>query len=99
MSSQTDTSVADDCKISTWAIAENADNVLHSRIQSYLIAQTFLVTAYATLLTVTYSTEIVFLARYRYFGDGLGVRHFPRDAKEDAVDIGEVRFSDGTQAD
>jgi hypothetical protein len=63
MSSQTDTSVADDCKISTWAIAENADNVLHSRIQSYLIAQTFLVTAYATLLTVTYSTELVFLAR------------------------------------
>jgi hypothetical protein len=63
MSSQTDTSVADDCKISTWAIAENADNVLHSRIQSYLIAQTFLVTAYAILLTVTYSAEIVFLAR------------------------------------
>jgi len=28
-----------------------------------LIAQTFLVTAYATLLTVSYSNEIVFLAR------------------------------------
>jgi hypothetical protein len=50
-------------RISVWAIAENADNVLHSRIQSYLIAQTFLVTAYATLLTVTYSREIVLLAR------------------------------------
>jgi hypothetical protein len=33
-----------------------------SRIQ-YLIAQTFLVTAYATLLMVSYSNEIVFLAR------------------------------------
>jgi hypothetical protein len=63
MSSQTDTSAQEDCKIPIWAIAENADNVLHSRIQSYLIAQTFLVTAYATLLTVTYSREIVFLAR------------------------------------
>ena len=62
MSSQTDTSAQEDCKIPIWAIAENADNVLHSRIQSYLIAQTFLVTAYATLLTVTYSREIVFLA-------------------------------------
>ena len=63
MSSRPDAPVPEDCKISTWAIAENADNVLHSRIQSYLIAQTFLVTAYATLLTVTYSREIVFLAR------------------------------------
>jgi len=63
MSSQTDTSAQEDCKIPIWAIAENADNVLHSRIQSYLIAQTFLVTAYATLLTVTYSREIVFLTR------------------------------------
>ena len=63
MSSQTDTSAQEDCKIPIWAIAENADNVLHSRIQSYLIAQTFLVIAYATLLTVTYSREIVFLAR------------------------------------
>src|SRR5215813_2535559 len=52
MSSQTDTSAQEDCKIPIWAIAENADNVLHSRIQSYLIAQWFLVTAYATLLTV-----------------------------------------------
>jgi hypothetical protein len=51
MSSQTDTSAQEDCKIPIWAIAENADNVLHSRIQSYLIAQWFLVT-YATLLTV-----------------------------------------------
>jgi hypothetical protein len=58
----TDTSAPEDCKISTWEIAENADNVLHSRIQSYLI-QTFLVTAYATLLMVSYSNEIVFLAR------------------------------------
>ena len=63
MSSQTDTSAQEDCKIPIWAIAVNADNVLHSRIQSYLIAQTFLVTAYATLLTMTYSREIVFLAR------------------------------------
>jgi hypothetical protein len=63
MPGPTDTSAPEDCKISTWEIAENADNVLHSRIQSYLIAQTFLVTAYATLLTVAYSTEIVFLAR------------------------------------
>src|SRR5215470_1814830 len=63
MSSQPETSVQEDSKISLWAVAENADNVLHSRIQSYLIAQTFLVTAYATLLTVTYSREIVFLAR------------------------------------
>ena len=63
MSSQTDTSAQEDCKIPIWAIAANADNVLHSRIQSYLIAQTFLVIAYATLLTVTYSREIVFLAR------------------------------------
>ena len=63
MSSQTDTSAQEDCKSPLWAIAENADNVLHSRIQSYLIAQTFLVTAYATLLTVSYSREIVFLAR------------------------------------
>lgn len=63
MSSQTDTSAQEDGKIPIWAIAENADNVLHSRIQSYLIAQTFLVTAYATLLTMTYSREIVFLAR------------------------------------
>src|SRR5262245_48978971 len=36
---------------------------LHSRIQSYLIAQTFLVTAHAILLTVSHSNEIVFLAR------------------------------------
>jgi hypothetical protein len=63
MSSRPDAPVQEDCKISLWAVAENADNVLHSRIQSYLIAQTFLVTAYATLLTVTYSREIVFLAR------------------------------------
>jgi hypothetical protein len=63
MPGPTDTLAPEDCKISTWEIAENADNVLHSRIQSYLIAQTFLVTAYATLLTVAYSTEIVFLAR------------------------------------
>jgi hypothetical protein len=63
MSSPADTSAPEDCKISAWELAENADNVLHSRIQSYLIAQTFLVTAYATLLTVAYSTEIVFLAR------------------------------------
>jgi hypothetical protein len=63
MSSPADTSAPQDCKISAWELAENADNVLHSRIQSYLIAQTFLVTAYATLLTVAYSTEIVFLAR------------------------------------
>jgi len=63
MGNPTDTSAPEDCKISTWEIAENADNVLHSRIQSYLIAQTFLVTAYATLLTVSYSNEIVFLAR------------------------------------
>jgi hypothetical protein len=63
MPSPTDTSAPDHCRISIWDIAENADNVLHSRIQSYLIAQTFLVTAYATLLTVAYSTEVVFLAR------------------------------------
>ena len=63
MSSPADTSAPEDCKISAWELAENADNVLHSRIQSYLIAQTFLVTAYATLLTVAYSTEIVFLRR------------------------------------
>jgi hypothetical protein len=63
MSSRPDAPAQEDCKISLWAVAENADNVLHSRIQSYLIAQTFLVTAYATLLTVTYSREIVFLAR------------------------------------
>jgi hypothetical protein len=63
MSSRRDTSGQEERSISTWAIAENADNVLHSRIQSYLIAQTFLVTAYATLLTVASSTEIVFLAR------------------------------------
>jgi hypothetical protein len=63
MANPIDTSAPEDCKISTWEIAENADNVLHSRIQSYLIAQTFLVTAYATLLTVSYSNEIVFLAR------------------------------------
>lgn len=63
MPNPSDTLVPENCKISIWEIAENADNVLHSRIQSYLIAQTFLVTAYATLLTVSYSNEIVFLAR------------------------------------
>jgi hypothetical protein len=63
MSSRAKATIQDEQRISTWAIAENADNVLHSRIQSYLIAQTFLVTAYATLLTVTYSREVVFLAR------------------------------------
>jgi hypothetical protein len=55
MPSQTDTSAQEHCNIPIWAIAENADNGLHSRIQSYLITQTFLVTAYATLLTVSYS--------------------------------------------
>jgi hypothetical protein len=63
MPNPSDTLAPESCKISIWEIAENADNVLHSRIQSYLIAQTFLVTAYATLLTVSYSNEIVFLAR------------------------------------
>jgi hypothetical protein len=63
MPSQTDTSAQEHCNIPICAIAENADNGLHSRIQSYLITQTFLVTAYATLLTVSYSREIVFLAR------------------------------------
>ena len=63
MSSRPDAPVQEDCRLSLWAVAENTDTVLHSRIQSYLIAQTFLVTAYATLLTVTYSREIVFLAR------------------------------------
>src|ERR1044071_3524353 len=63
MPNPSDTLAPESCKISIWEIAENADNVLHSRIQSYLIAQTFLVTAYATLLTVSYSNKIVFLAR------------------------------------
>ena len=63
MPNPSDTLAPESCKISIWEIAENADNVLHSRIQSYLIAQTFLVTAYATLLTVSYSNEIAFLAR------------------------------------
>ena len=63
MPNPSDTLAPESCKNSIWEIAENADNVLHSRIQSYLIAQTFLVTAYATLLTVSYSNEIVFLAR------------------------------------
>ena len=63
MPNPSETLAPEGCKISIWEIAENADNVLHSRIQSYLIAQTFLVTAYATLLTVSYSNEIVFLAR------------------------------------
>jgi hypothetical protein len=49
--------------ISNWALAENADNVLHSRIQSYLLAQTFLVAAYATLLTVGGETAVILLAR------------------------------------
>ena len=63
MPNPSDTLAPESCKISIWEIAENADNVLHSRIQSYLIAQTFLVTAYATLLNVSYSNEIIFLAR------------------------------------
>jgi hypothetical protein len=63
MPNPSDTLAPEGCKISIWEIAENADNVLHSRIQSYLTAQTFLVTAHATLLTVSYSNEIVFLAR------------------------------------
>jgi hypothetical protein len=50
-------------KISNWTLAENADNVLHSRIQSYLIAQTFLVTGYATLLTVGGESRVILLAR------------------------------------
>lgn len=49
--------------ISNWQLAENADNVLHSRIQSYLLAQTFLVAAYATLLTVGGETPVILLAR------------------------------------
>jgi len=49
--------------VSNWQLAENADNVLHSRIQSYLLAQTFLVAAYATLLTVGGETPVILLAR------------------------------------
>jgi hypothetical protein len=49
--------------ISNWQLAENADNVLHSRIQSYLLAQTFLVAAYATLLTVGRETMVILHAR------------------------------------
>src|SRR5215471_6698079 len=99
MSSQTDTSAQEDCKIPIWAIAENADNVLHSRIQSYLIAQTFLVTAYAILLTVSYSREIIPGTHRRDLGDDPGVRDRPRDAEEDAIDLCEVMFFDGIRAD
>jgi hypothetical protein len=49
--------------VSNWQLTENADNVLHSRIQSYLLAQTFLVAAYATLLTVGGETAVILLAR------------------------------------
>lgn len=48
--------------VSNWQLAENADNVLHSKIQSYLLAQTFLVAAYATLLTVGGETPVILLA-------------------------------------
>jgi hypothetical protein len=60
---QKDKIVRTEEKISNWALAENADNVLHSRIQSYLLAQTFLVAAYATLLTVGGETAVILLAR------------------------------------